>query len=948
MLDFEDYRIRLSSTDSANSVNRKNFIDINIENHSKVFPFPSVSDTIDQREVFDEERDNATKYRLILTIVPYCTNVLFNAVTEIVQNEGSADKNQLVIVGEKSVKIDTGTTINGKETVNNVDMIRNTEYSNGEKPFVYHCGYDIFNNHILRNQTFKLVNPLADNSDKNNYNTIRDYMRRSNGEKIRLYRRTDINTIETNKSFKHMYLRDDVLNLTDSINANLYEQNGWYGFGNRSTIPSCKFDGKKWNDLKISKVFNTEITDEGEVDDRISCGFIEMYPDSSLYSFNPKYNFFQNREEQNWDICITYPYENDNGYERDSDGNINIDKVLINGIMDDGKTIVNSLLIADYTRTIGTSGQDIILFRAYIKHNLAVGDQVKLFYNNSTDKVPNFNSFNDKIFTVVNVGNLDGDYQDYYFYINDVDYFEANNFDFEIEHTFRFIKVNNDRDCKYYYRKFKKLPNFKAKKEELKDDIARDKKSFEDYVKNNGTKNNKMRLFNREQYPLAFSKNSYGDQISQITFTDSIDIDKIVDNLGRPLTELYITIIKRNAGHNLWYKTDKTDDDCKNIEYSHCFGKVKSGLEIHGEWSDDETKINDRKELSDVTTIKVEDSYELDDDITIDTDEFYGDVVELDTYNMRETTLSDVCFRFNTEQREHEFTDDEINYDDFTFDEIMSDDYDLHNFNCVEYKANETGPSPDYKAQSQKTLYRPEGYYYKAHYPFMVREFGVMNQGSYKEIKVSSANPKQSNGMFIEVVSSLRSGVTSGSIVYLCNSDETIKVPLTVHSVQSNVRFLLNPMDINVDKNYLTVFQIVDGLLYSNREVKQGETWLDKDGIEHYANEDTVEDDYNIPLYTLKLKDDSIPYYAQEVATNIYLWRDVLNVGNKDTIELEEYPFANGHFYINKQINFFLKRQDPFGYNGLMDNKNLWPNDIYGNVKKESNYVYKDDTNEVC
>ena len=77
------------------------------------------------------------------------------------------------------------------------------------------------------------------------------------------------------------------------------------------------------------------------------------------------------------------------------------------------------------------------------------------------------------------------------------------------------------------------------------------------------------------------------------------------------------------------------------------------------------------------------------------------------------------------------------------------------------------------------------------------------------------------------------------------------------------------------------------------------------------------------------------------------MWRDVLNVGNKDTVELTEYPFANGHFYINKDINFFLKRQDPFGDNGLYSESKS-PNDIYGNVKKTSNYEYKDEENRIC
>ena len=52
-------------------------------------------------------------------------------------------------------------------------------------------------------------------------------------------------------------------------------------------------------------------------------------------------------------------------------------------------------------------------------------------------------------------------------------------------------------------------------------------------------------------------------------------------------------------------------------------------------------------------------------------------------------------------------------------------------------------------------------------------------------------------------------------------------------------------------------------------------------------------------------------------------------------------------FYVNKDINFFLKRQAPFGYNGLYSSK-LSPNDVFGNVKKENIYEYKDETNIVC
>ena len=116
-------------------------------------------------------------------------------------------------------------------------------------------------------------------------------------------------------------------------------------------------------------------------------------------------------------------------------------------------------------------------------------------------------------------------------------------------------------------------------------------------------------------------------------------------------------------------------------------------------------------------------------------------------------------------------------------------------------------------------------------------------------------------------------------------------------------------------------------------------------GIESDLNK-TVKD-YSTSTYVLRVKNIDIPSYATEVAPNIYLWRDVLNVGHKDTVELKEYPFANGHFYINKEINFYLKRQDPFAHNNLYD-LDKTPNDIFGNVQKTSNYEYKDEENRIC
>ena len=104
---------------------------------------------------------------------------------------------------------------------------------------------------------------------------------------------------------------------------------------------------------------------------------------------------------------------------------------------------------------------------------------------------------------------------------------------------------------------------------------------------------------------MGFAKTIYGDDVTQVTFTDSLNIENLTDNLGRPLTELFVTIIKRNKGHEKWYIKDKNEKkiDLKEIEYSHCFGKVKSGLIIHGEEKDNKDTKDLRKQINDITLL---------------------------------------------------------------------------------------------------------------------------------------------------------------------------------------------------------------------------------------------------------------------------------------------------------------------------------------------------------
>jgi hypothetical protein len=69
------------------------------------------------------------------------------------------------------------------------------------------------------------------------------------------------------------------------------------------------------------------------------------------------------------------------------------------------------------------------------------------------------------------------------------------------------------------------------------------------------------------------------------------------------------------------------------------------------------------------------------------------------------------------------------------------------------------------------------------------------------------------------------------------------------------------------------------------------------------------------------LSDGSLPMYASYIPKEqTFVWRDVLNPSEIDpSNSLSSMMFANGANYIHTNIDFFLKRQDPFAENGLCE-----------------------------
>ena len=880
------FKIRLNKTNSVNSVNKDNMVDVEFQQTTNPYMFTTdIKDTIDQYEVFEAERANCTNYRLITTIKPFCSNVLFNPITEIVYKEGSDDC--IVADDYASINFDNLVKYNklsatdvakiyGSKEPTRAQMIRDTEYSRKEINFEYHPGTDIFNNHILRNTSFKIVNPTT-NKGGNDFNTISDFLRRYDTEPIDYNKRASITDIKTQQK-KHLYDADDILSMQngDAINNNLMEENGWFGFVNKSSVIAKKNENKKWVDEGFNKVINN----------RESCEFIDMYPDRTLFSFNPKYNPYRHRPEYNWDLFLTYPYEND------------YNNVLISG----------GLLVKSIELAFNSVGRRIVLFSTYTKHNLSIGTAFNLYIGEN--KAENI--------LVNSLGNVKKEDEEHYFYTTqtdiisdilgkkteideDTDNDEINKQIKDTGATFRLKHIVNGYESEYYIRKFKKLPNLNKivnKEDELTLDKSYCVKEFEEWIKD------KPNDFDKEQYQLAFSSTIYNDNNTQVTWTDGINIDNILDNRGRPLTEIYLTIMKRNKGYSKWY-TDRNVTN-QDIEYSHCFGNVSWGFDLLSAKSEEE--INLQKSLQDVKLIH---NVDIDKDI-VNADEFNGDIVEYNVTTCNETVLEDCYFRFNTYLRENP-----VDYYTYQYDEITSDDYDKKGFIKETTKLTNDDVI--------KFWIHPEGYYYKAHYRILLKEFGEIHQESHFDLNIKNVAIRRNdmdNSTYVVVQTKLPHHLAANDKIMLCNDNTDEMVDIRVKSVINSNTFTF--ASINDELDARTVCDILNGK-------------YDEDNI----------------TYSLKRYNSNIPFYAEKVDnTNRYLWRNVNNVGNKDNEVLPEYRFANGYFYIDQDINFFLKRQDPFNEFGLWyngeDEDNILPNDIIGNILKESNYEYKEETEATC
>lgn len=869
------FKVFLNKKRSKNGINKENNLNISLTNENKILPFSDIVENVNAYEQYIKEKKNSQIYRLSFNITPVCSNVLFNKITEIVYREGGGDCtvfNAEHPIGDvnKNEKLKQYCKYKNisPNNLKRSDLIKDTGFSHLEcGGLVYHCGYDIFNSHTLRKKEFNVVNKLG-GEKYSSFNTISDYKRNSQGDFI-------IGTKNSNKEFyEHLYTNDNIYSFEDSINENLAEKNGWIGFINPNGL-----NINNYNNVSLNKCMNNNK----------GCEMIDMYPDRSLFSFIPKINKYRdNRIEKNWDYCLTYPFENfyDNELVQYQCKN----GVKINGLK---AKIVDDIFEDDF---IDIDEGAIVTLKTIIKNNFNINTLINIVLIGENKKGEEIIEVLDNNEKIARVG-MNGKHKEYYFSIYADELFEKLNiFKTPSEVEIRVRKVSNIGLCEYYFRKYKRIPNFNNT------NVYND-----DIVSNEEIKKYSNKEFNSTINGLGFSRTIYNDRNAQLLFNDDINLKGLKDNLGREISEIYLTIIKNNKGYKEWYE----DKDYTNsgITNSRCFGKITSGVDML-----DRDKLDYNIHVINNVSPNIINYYDcekwktfvelfyqyyfrvgydnngnpnytsprvLEDDINEyggivngkRNNEFLGDIVEFNKNTLTEYTLTEVLHRFNTVQRE--ILDEE--YRDLIVDEILSDDYDLEKSTSGFTVEQKTYNEMRCNNGDEKYIKIPfnidaEGYFYKPHYKIVLKQYKeAVKQGEHTRIAISEYTDIGLNNYMLTTSKNYYFELLDK--VYFYDKITKEKVIGTVYKIEGKNR---NNIFINV--------KLLDNT--------------------------TIDD------YIIYRPNSEKPYgsYELEDGSGRYLWRDLLEDHEYEINgEISKYIFTNNAHYINKQIIFKLQRQDPTG-----------------------------------
>lgn len=336
--------------------------------------------------------------------------------------------------------------------------------------------------------------------------------------------------------------------------------------------------------------FNDEVNEELlQIGDNKSalCEFKPFDPDYS------RLNIIDDDGTPNYLMKITYPYS-----QEDITLVQNTDGISLK----DGIPVIEKLIIE-------LNGIEYVGFKTAINHGLSVNDSIKLY--NFID-VENDLALNVREYNIFKLGDNDGKNTNRIFVLD----IRPNKINFQLgTSTFKRIK-GDGYESEYYVRTLSALTT-----------------TYDDY----------------DIYPAAFGVNYYEDKLASFNFIKDVDIKGVLDNRGRPLSELYLTLVKNDNDskleslNNRYWRNQQSNlsTDIKDRFWT----KIVAGYETE---KNDKINYNIRA-FGDVDYV----SCTYFDNIDESDNTFQHDIVEYNEYDLYEISLEQIQHRINTVYREN-------------------------------------------------------------------------------------------------------------------------------------------------------------------------------------------------------------------------------------------------------------------------------------------------------
>jgi hypothetical protein len=316
-----------------------------------------------------------------------------------------------------------------------------------------------------------------------------------------------------------------------------------------------------------------------------------------FYPFDPGYDrlkMLDSDNKQNYLLKILYPHSNK-------------DIVLVKN--NAGKSLKDGVPVIEQFN-VESNGSLYVGFRTAMNHGLNAGDRIQLL--NFIDLTSsNELKLTTKYFRVFRTGNQNNNnkLRSFVIEINPLDI----NFTLGVSSVKRVVK---DKPSQYYVRQYRSITV-----------------DYKDY----------------DLYPAAYGVTHYNDDVAAFNFKTDIDVSNYVDNLGRPLTELYLGIIKNDndsdptsVNSQYWINSVSGLSSTLNTRF---WTPISAGYDL-----ENDTNVNYNIRSYGDQTYTPSTYYENIDE----SDEFFdGDIVEYNENELLERTLENVYHRVNTVYREY-------------------------------------------------------------------------------------------------------------------------------------------------------------------------------------------------------------------------------------------------------------------------------------------------------